>query len=126
MFLTVDRERFEQLVDEALDGLPPEFAERLDNISLIVADQATPEQLAKVSVKNPNNLLGLYEGIPLTDRPRAYAGALPDLISIFRLPIQAMSRTDDDIRNQVRNTVMHELGHYFGMSEEQLRETDAD
>ncbi|MHB9111921.1 MAG: metallopeptidase family protein [Thermoleophilia bacterium] len=122
----MDRARFEELVDEALDGLPPEFADRLDNISLIVADQATPEQLATVGVRNPNNLLGLYEGIPLTDRPRAYAGALPDRISIFRFPIQAMSRTDDDIRNQVRKTVMHELGHYFGMNEEQLRETDSD
>jgi predicted Zn-dependent protease with MMP-like domain len=118
----VDSARFEQLVDEALDGLPPEFAERLDNIEMIVADQATPEQLAKVSVKDPNNLLGLYEGIPLTSRPQAYAGALPDRISIFRLPIQAMSRTDEDIKKQVRSTVMHELGHYFGMSEEQLRD----
>lgn len=118
----MDRARFEELVDEALDGLPPEFARRLDNISLIVADQATPEQLTKVGVKNPNNLLGLYEGIPLTERPRAYAGALPDRISIFRLPIQGMSRTDDDIRNQVRKTVMHELGHYFGMNEEQLED----
>lgn len=118
----MDRARFEELVDEALDGLPPEFVERFDNIAVIVADQATPEQLAKVSVKDPNNLLGLYEGIPLTERPRAYAGALPDRISIFRLPIQAMSRTDDDIKNQVRNTVMHELGHYFGMSENELRD----
>ena len=122
----MDQARFEELVDEALEGLPPEFTERLDNITLIVADKATPEQLAKVSVRDPNNLLGLYEGIPLTDRPRAYAGALPDRISIFRLPIQAMSRTDDEIKSQVRNTVMHELGHYFGMSEEQLRETDSD
>lgn len=118
----MDSARFEELVDEALEGLPQEFADRLDNISLIVADQATPDQLAKVGVRNPNNLLGLYEGVPLTDRPRAYAGALPDRISIFRLPIQAMSRTDDDIRNQVRRTVMHELGHYFGMSEDQLHD----
>jgi len=118
----MDHMRFEQLVDEALEDLPPEFAERLDNITLIVADIATPEQLAKVSVRNPNNLLGLYEGVPLTDRPRAYAGALPDRISIFRLPIQAMSRTDEEIKAQVRKTVMHELGHYFGMSEEQLRD----
>ncbi|MDO8736165.1 MAG: metallopeptidase family protein [Thermoleophilia bacterium] len=118
----MDSRRFEQLVDEALEGLPPEFAERLDNIALIVADVATPEQLAKVSVRNPNNLLGLYEGVPLTDRPRAYAGALPDRISIFRLPIQSMSRTDDEIKAQVLKTVMHELGHYFGMSEEQLHD----
>jgi len=118
----VDRARFEELVDEAMDELTPEFAGRLDNISLIVADKATPEQLAKVGVRNPNNLLGLYEGIPLTERPRAYAGALPDRISIFRLPIQAMSRTDDEIKNQVRNTVMHELGHYFGMTEADLRD----
>ena len=84
--------RFEQLVEEALEDLPPEFAERLDNIVIAVQDLASSEQLAKVNLRNPHHLLGLYEGIPLTDRPQAYAGALPDRISIFRIPIEEMSR----------------------------------
>lgn len=118
----MNRARFEQLVEEALADLPPEFAERLDNVTLMVEDWASPDQLGKVNLRDRHNLLGLYEGIPLTERPRAYDGALPDRITIFRIPIEEMSRSDSDIKTQVRKTVMHELGHYFGMSEEQLRD----
>jgi len=122
----MDRARFEQLVEEALAELPPEFTARFDNVTVMVQDWASPEQLAKVNLRDPHHLLGLYEGIPLTERPRAYDGALPDRITIFRIPIEEMSRTDNDIKAQVRKTVMHELGHYFGMDEERLRRTDAD
>lgn len=118
----MDSERFQQLVEEALEELPQQFAERLDNVAVIVADLATPAQLASVSVRNSHHLLGLYEGVPLTERPRGYAGALPDRISIFRVPIQEMSRNDEEIKKNVRNTVMHELGHYFGMDEDMLRD----
>lgn len=118
----MDRKHFEELVDQALAGLPPEFADRLDNVSVVVQDWASPAQLGKVNLKDPHHLLGLYEGIPLTRRPDAYAGALPDQISIFRIPIEEMSRNDEEIKAQVRKTVMHELGHYFGMSEKELRD----
>jgi len=118
----MDRARFEQLVEEALAELPPEFTARFDNVTVMVQDWASPEQLAKVNLRDPHHLLGLYEGIPLTERPRAYDGALPDRITIFRIPIEEMSRTDNDIKAQVRKTVMHELGHYFGMSESELRD----
>ena len=118
----MDRKRFETLVEQALASLPPEFAARLDNVSIIVEDIATRDQLDKVDLDDPHQLLGLYEGVPLTRRPRGYAGALPDRISIFQIPIEEMSRGDDQIRKQVRETVMHELGHYFGMDEEQLRD----
>jgi len=118
----MDRARFEKLVEEALADLPKEFADRLDNIAIAVQDFATPEQLARVNLKNPHQLLGLYEGIALTNRPLGYSGALPDRITIFRVPIEEMSRTDEDIKTHVRKTVMHELGHYFGMSEAQLED----
>lgn len=118
----MDRNHFEELVEQALASLPPEFADRLDNVSVVVDDLASPEQIQKVNIRNPHELLGLYEGIPLTRRPNAYAGALPDTISIFRIPIEEICRNDDEIREQVRNTVMHELGHYFGMSERELRD----
>ncbi|MFA6001072.1 MAG: metallopeptidase family protein [Thermoleophilia bacterium] len=118
----MDRKHFEELVEQALVSLPPEFAERLDNVSIVVQDLASPAQLRKVNLKDPHHLLGLYEGIPLTRRPDAYAGALPDQISIFRIPIEEMSHSDEEIKAQVRNTVMHELGHYFGMSEKELRD----
>lgn len=118
----MDPVRFEQLVDEALAGLPRDFADRLDNVSIVIEDFATPEQLAKVNLKDPHRLLGLYEGVPLTRRSEGYAGALPDRISIFRVPIEEICRDDEQIRKRVRETVMHELGHYFGMDEQMLRD----
>ncbi len=118
----MESEHFQQLVEEALEELPQQFAERLDNVAVIVADLATPAQLVNVNVRDPHHLLGLYEGVPLTERPRGYAGALPDRISIFRVPIEEMSRNDEEIKKNVRNTVMHELGHYFGMDEDMLRD----
>lgn len=119
----MDIERFEQLVGEALAELPRDFADRLENVSIVIEDFATPEQLAKVDLNDPHRLLGLYEGVPLTRRSQGYAGALPDRISIFRIPIEELCRTDDQIRKQVRETVMHELGHYFGMNEQMLGDT---
>lgn len=118
----MNRDSFEKLVDDALAELPPDFAAKLDNVAIVVTDLATSDQLDAAEVADPHHLLGLYEGIPLTERPNGYAGALPDRISIFRIPIEEMCRTDADIKEQVKKTVMHELGHYFGMDERQLRE----
>ncbi|MHB9052553.1 MAG: metallopeptidase family protein [Thermoleophilia bacterium] len=118
----MDRSRFEQLVEEALAGLPPQFAERLDNVTVTVEDLASPGQMGRAGHGDPHRLLGLYEGIPLTRRPQAYSGALPDRITIFQIPIEEYCSSDEEIKAQVRSTVMHELGHYFGMSEEQLRD----
>ena len=118
----MDQDHFEKLVEKALSELPPEFATKLDNVSIVVTDLASPEQLAHAELHDPHELLGLYEGIPLTERPNGYSGALPDRISIFQIPIEEMCRNDQDIKEQVKKTVMHELGHYFGMDEEELRE----
>ncbi|MHB0914812.1 MAG: metallopeptidase family protein [Thermoleophilia bacterium] len=119
----MDRARFEKLVEEAVDSLPSDFADRLDNVTVIVEDLPSREQLDDVGLDDHHELLGLYEGIPLTERPGVYAGFLPDRISIFRIPIERVCGEDDEaIRTQVRETVMHELGHYFGMDEDQLRD----
>lgn len=119
----MNRERFETLVAEALDTLPDSFARHLDNVAIVVEEFPTGDQLDGLGLKDKYELLGLYEGIPLTERPRGYAGALPDRISIFQAPIEYHSGSDAEaIKEQVRETVMHELGHYFGMDEEQLRE----
>ncbi len=118
----MDPARFEQLVEDALADLPGDFADKLDNVSVVIEDLATPEQLAQVEMNDPHQLLGLYEGVPLPRRARGYAGALPDRISIFRVPIEEMCRTDEQVRKLVRDTVMHELGHYFGMDDEMLRD----
>jgi predicted Zn-dependent protease with MMP-like domain len=107
----VSAERFEELVSRALDSLPPAFASRIDNVAVVVED-GTPV----------SPLLGLYEGIPLTKRTIAYAGVAPDRITIFRLPILARSATEADVAEQVRRTVLHEVGHYFGIDDRRLRE----
>jgi predicted Zn-dependent protease with MMP-like domain len=107
----VDEERFEQLVADALDSLPPELGSRVDNVAVVV-EAGTPA----------SPVLGLYQGIPLTSRTIGYAGVAPDRITIFRLPICARCGTEDEVREQVRRTVVHEVGHFFGIGDRRLRE----
>ncbi len=109
--IDVSKDRFEELVSEALDSLPQEFASRIDNVAVMVEDGTTESPL-----------LGLYEGIPLTKRTAGYTGVAPDRITIFRLPILARSRTENQVKEQVRRTVLHEVGHYFGIGDPRLRE----
>jgi predicted Zn-dependent protease with MMP-like domain len=113
----VSRRRFEELVADALDSIPPELAEQMDNVAVLVEDWPTPEQLAG----RGGTLLGLYEGIALTDRsPLGYAGVLPDRITVFRGPICERARDEEDLARQVRVTVVHEIAHHFGIDDEQL------
>ena len=115
----VTRERFEQLVADALDGIPEELGRHMENVAVIVEDWPSPEQLAG----RRGTLLGLYEGISLTRRsPLSYAGVLPDRITIYRLPILRRCRTRDDVAHQVRVTVIHEVAHHFGIDDERLHE----
>ncbi len=109
------RERFEELVGEALDGLPPWVRQRLDNVEVLIEDSPPPGQ---------SGLLGLYEGIPLTERGRGYFGVLPDRITLFRRNIERHARTEELLRGLVRHTVIHEFAHFFGISDDRLRELD--
>jgi predicted Zn-dependent protease with MMP-like domain len=111
---------FEALVAQALDSLPPEIAEAMDNVEVVVEDEPPPEQLARLP--RGASLLGLYHGIPLTGRNRRYDFVLPDKISIYKGPIMRIARTPDRIRAQVRKTVIHEVGHFFGIKEDRLHE----
>jgi predicted Zn-dependent protease with MMP-like domain len=108
--------RFARLVARALDELPAEFRERMRNIEIVVDDEPSPEQL-----RGGGELLGLYEGVPLTDRG-AMEPYLPDRISIFRGPIERMSASPRRQADIVRDTVVHEIAHHFGISDERLRE----
>lgn len=105
-------ERFSELVGEALDALPSELAARFDNVAVVVAD---------ANLEEPD-LLGLYEGIPLTDRWEDYAGVLPDRISIYRLPLCEMCDTEDELVEEIQITVVHELAHHFGIDDEDLHD----
>jgi predicted Zn-dependent protease with MMP-like domain len=104
-------ERFEDMVAEALDGLPPELGQLMSNVAITVEHQPGPPAL-----------LGLYHGIPLTRRTTSYAGVLPDRITIYRVAICAVCRTDREVVEQVRRTVVHEVGHHFGIDDARLRE----
>ena len=108
--------RFARLVARALDELPAEFRERMRNIEIVVEDEPSPEQ-----VRGDGELLGLYEGVPLTDRG-AMEPYLPDRISIFRGPIERISASPRRQAEIVRDTVVHEIAHHFGISDKRLGE----
>jgi predicted Zn-dependent protease with MMP-like domain len=116
----MDRERFDRLVTEAVDSLPPEFKERLENIDVVVQEWPTRRQLVSVGLHSRWELLGLYEGIPLTAAGRNHATALPDKITIFRKPIEMAYRTEGRVVRGIAETVRHEIAHHFGLSDARL------
>lgn len=118
-------EEFEQLVIQALDELPPFFQEKLQNIDVVIADWPTEAELRAVGLKPGQMLLGLYQGIPQTQRTRSYNLALPDKITIYRLPIDRICHTRDQVIAQVKRTVKHELAHHFGISDDRLKQLGA-
>jgi predicted Zn-dependent protease with MMP-like domain len=121
----VSRDEFEALVLRSIEGLPPEFRSRIANVELVVELRPTAEDLARTGVAPGSTLLGVYRGIPLPKRHSGYNMALPDRIVIFQEPIQLRSADVDDLQRQVRRVVRHEIAHYFGISDERLREIDA-
>jgi predicted Zn-dependent protease with MMP-like domain len=108
-----DPRTFEDLVSDALDGIPKELSDFIDNVVVLIEDEPPPDH---------PGVLGLYEGIPLTERDGWYAGVLPDRITIFRLPILRMCRTADEVVREVRITVVHEIAHHFGIDDDHLHE----
>ncbi len=123
----ISTERFEELVDEALASIPDEFWQVVDNLAVTVAEWPSRAQLASTDTRMGHTLLGLYEGVPLTERSQYYGLVPPDKITIFRGPILRMCAPDDEdaVRAQVRRTVLHEVAHHFGISDERLREIGA-
>lgn len=120
--LRFSREAFEILVGEALESLPAQIGGWLDNVAIVVAEQPTPQQLATGRLGPRDLLFGLYVGVPKTRRGVTYGESLPDKIVIFQRPIEMVCQTPQQIRDQVRRTVLHEIGHHFGMDEAQLRD----
>jgi len=119
--MRVSREKFEELVAKALDGLPEEFAELLENVAVVVEEEPSAEDLAEVGMagEEGDELFGLYQGVALPERDSFYA-ALPDRVVIYRGPILRACSGRREVIREVRDTVIHELGHYFGMEEDQM------
>lgn len=116
---------FETLVAEALDDLPPALLERLDNVHVVVDSWPTADQLASVGARSRSDLLGLYEGVPRTERTADYGLVTPDRITVFREPILRLCRTRTEARAEVQKTVVHELAHHFGIDDDRLEELGA-
>ena len=120
----MDRSRFQRLVEEALREIPRRFRSAMQNVAVIVEDEPSPQILEEMEIEPPDSLFGLYQGTPLPNRGWGYGNALPDRISIYQRPIEEACEDDDEIRDCVAETVIHEFGHYFGMDEDQIEEIE--
>jgi len=118
------REKFEQLVEEALASIPKKFKKRLQNLAVIVEDRPGREIYRKTGKSILSSILGLYHGVPFRHRGPFYGNLPPDVIVIYQKPIEEICYTDEQIRKKVREVVFHEIGHYFGLSEQELKQIE--
>ena len=122
--LTMEKSEFEALVIEALSRLPERFAEKLENIDIVVEEEPARSLLRDMHVGRDSTLLGLYQGVPLSRRGFYYGNVLPDRIVLYMGPILREGGDAEEIADRVRSVVIHEIGHYFGLSDEELRELE--
>jgi len=120
----MDREKFEELVDKAVQSLPEEFLGHLDNVEVVVSDRPTVDQLRRNKIVANQTLLGLYEGVPQIRRGSNYGMVLPDKITIFQKTIETKCRNDEEVLVEIEHVVKHEIAHHFGISDARLREID--
>ena len=120
----MDRAAFERLVVEATTLIPKRFRREMKNIAVVVEDEPSPALLAEMEIEPPDSLYGLYQGTPLTERSWGFGNSLPDKVTLFQLPIEEDCEDDDEIRAVIGETLIHEIGHYFGLSEEEIEEIE--
>jgi len=122
----MDRKAFESLVQDAIHDLPQLFKDRLNNVAIIVEDYPSQELLDRMGVPENQTLFGFYEGVPLTERGHFGAPLYPDRILIFQGPIEEACESPEDIKEEVRITVVHEIAHFFGIDDDALEEMGYD
>jgi predicted Zn-dependent protease with MMP-like domain len=122
----LSRKEFERLVERAIARLPRSFREKLENIAVVVEDWADEETLEEMGIEPPDTLYGLYRGTDLTRRDTGYGNVLPDVITIYQGPIAEDSDSVEDMEALVQDTVVHEIGHYFGLDDDRLEELEQD
>ena len=120
----MDRADFEQLVAEALGTIPRRFKRAMRNIAILVEEEPSGEILREMEIDPPDTLFGLYQGIPLTERGASYGNVLPDRILIFKGPHEREAEDEDDLVISIAETLIHEVGHYFGLSEEEIEDIE--
>ncbi len=118
------RAEFERLVTEAVNLIPRRFRREMKNLALVVEDEPSADLLDEMEIEPPDSLYGLYQGTPLPERTWGYGNSLPDRITIFQRPIEEDCDDEDEMRKMIGETLIHEVGHYFGMSEEQIEEIE--
>ena len=117
---------FDILITQAMNELPEKYIRGLENVAIVMADEPTPEQKQKMNIDSQYLLLGLYEGIPITERGANYNFVLPDKITLFKNSILAASRNEDDLFEQVKRTLCHEIAHYYGLDHNRMDEIQND
>lgn len=122
----LSRPAFERLVARALRGLPRGFRERIANVAVVIEDWADPATLAEMGIEPPDTLYGLYRGVDLTRRDSGYGNVLPDTIHIYQGPIEEDCADEAEMAELVRDVVVHEVGHYFGLDDETMEDLEAE
>ena len=120
----MQRDKFERLVADALASIPRRFRDAMANLAIVVDDEPSLELLEDMEIEPPDTLLGLYQGTPLTERHWDYGNTLPDRILLFQRPLERESDDEDDLVVAIGETLIHEIGHYFGLSEEEIEEIE--
>jgi len=122
----MNRAAFERHVSDALATIPKRFRDAMRNIAIVVEDEPSPALLREMEIAPPDTLFGLYQGVPLTERRWDYGNSLPDRIVLFQGPHEREARDDDDLIGSIGETLIHEIGHYFGLSEEEIEAIEDD
>ena len=121
----LSREKFEEIVVDGMKAIPEKFLAKLDNVAVVVETQPSPAQIKKLKIRKGWTLFGLYEGVPQAARGAHYSAVLPDKITIFQKPIEEAARSEEEIKEIVKNTVWHEIAHHFGIGEARVRQAEA-
>ena len=124
--MKLTRQEFEEAVVSALKSHPKFIKEKMENVDVVVESRASREVLNEMGLRSPSELLGLYQGVPLDRRGFYYGNVLPDKISLFQIPIESICKTKEEIEEKIREVVIHEVGHYFGLDDKKLRELEGD
>ena len=122
---SITDEEFEALITRAMDELPQEYIHGLDNVAIVHADEPTPEQVEKMRLDNNHLLLGLYEGIPKTQRGAGYSLVLPDKITLFKNQILAATSSEEEFFEQIKRTLWHEIAHHYGLNHKDISAREA-
>lgn len=114
------RDAFSRLVEEALQDIPRRFREQIANVAIVIEDEPSADVLSEMGIEPPDSLYGLYQGTPLPDRSWSHGNALPDRVSLYQRPIEEDAEDHEDVVVCIAETLIHELGHYFGLSEDEI------